>query len=126
MQLGWTPVSGRIAVKYFIEPTTGFLLIDSLLSDEKGAFWSALSTKPPSRNISSSELAPTVADVAREAADFVLLEQNLDVIRRGIEEGRRTFANTLKYILTTTSANLGNMLSMAVAATAIPYKPPIV
>ena len=54
-------------------------------------------------------------DVARETADFVLLEQDLDVIRGGIEEGRRTFANTLKYILTTTSANLGNMISMAAA-----------
>jgi len=52
----------------------------------------------------------TAVDVAREAADFVLLERNLDVIRGGIEEGRRTFANTLKYILTTTSANLGNMV----------------
>src|SRR6187455_852639 len=41
VQLGWTPVSGRLSVQYFIEPTTGFLLIDSLLSDEKGAFWSA-------------------------------------------------------------------------------------
>jgi Mg2+-importing ATPase len=46
-------------------------------------------------------------DVAREAADFVLLERGLDVIRRGTEEGRKTFANTLKYVLTTTSANLG-------------------
>ena len=43
VQLGWTPVSGRIAVQYFIEPVTGFLLIDSLLSDESGAFASALS-----------------------------------------------------------------------------------
>ncbi|MDM0019811.1 ABC transporter permease subunit [Variovorax saccharolyticus] len=42
VQLGWTPVSGRISVQYFIEPVTGFLLIDSLLSDEKGAFASAL------------------------------------------------------------------------------------
>jgi dipeptide transport system permease protein len=41
VQLDLTPVSGRISVEYFIEPTTGFLLIDSLLSDEKGAFWSA-------------------------------------------------------------------------------------
>jgi len=41
VQLGLTPVSGRLAVQYFIEPTTGFLLVDSLLSDEKGAFWSA-------------------------------------------------------------------------------------
>jgi dipeptide transport system permease protein len=43
VQLGWTPVSGRISVRYFIEPVTGFLLIDSLLSDDKGAFGSALS-----------------------------------------------------------------------------------
>ena len=41
VQLGWTPVSGRIAVQYYIEPTTGFLLIDSLKADEPGAFWSA-------------------------------------------------------------------------------------
>jgi Mg2+-importing ATPase len=62
-------------------------------------------------------------DVAREAADFVLLESDLAVIRRGIEEGRKTFANTLKYVLTTTSANLGNMLSMAVASLFLPFLP---
>jgi Mg2+-importing ATPase len=62
-------------------------------------------------------------DVAREAADFVLLERNLDVIRRGIEEGRKTFANTLKYVLMTTSANLGNMVSMAAASLFLPFLP---
>ena len=62
-------------------------------------------------------------DVAREAADFVLLERGLDVIRRGIEEGRKTFANTLKYVLITTSANLGNMVSMAVASFFLPFLP---
>ncbi|MFN7984223.1 MAG: magnesium-translocating P-type ATPase [Vicinamibacterales bacterium] len=62
-------------------------------------------------------------DVAREAADFVLLERGLDVIVRGIEEGRRTFANTLKYILITTSANLGNMVSMAMASLFLPFLP---
>jgi Mg2+-importing ATPase len=62
-------------------------------------------------------------DVAREAADFVLLEADLDVIRQGIEAGRRTFANTLKYVLTTTSANLGNMISMAVASLFLPFLP---
>jgi Mg2+-importing ATPase len=62
-------------------------------------------------------------DVAREAADFVLLERSLDVIRRGIEEGRTTFANTLKYVLMTTSANLGNMVSMAVASLFLPFLP---
>ena len=62
-------------------------------------------------------------DVAREAADFVLLERGLDVIRRGIAEGRKTFANTLKYVLITTSANLGNMVSMAAASLFLPFLP---
>jgi Mg2+-importing ATPase len=62
-------------------------------------------------------------DVAREAADFVFLERGLDVIRRGIVEGRRTFANTLKYVLMTTSANLGNMVSMAAASLFLPFLP---
>jgi Mg2+-importing ATPase len=62
-------------------------------------------------------------DVAKEAADFVLLEHDLDVLRRGIEEGRRTFANTLKYIFTTTSANFGNMFSMAGASLFLPFLP---
>jgi len=62
-------------------------------------------------------------DVAREAADFVLLKRDLDVIRRGVEEGRRTFANTMKYVLTTTSANLGNMISMAAASLFLPFLP---
>ena len=62
-------------------------------------------------------------DVARAAADFVLLDRHLDVIRSGIEEGRKTFANTMKYVLTTTSANLGNMASMAVASLFLPFLP---
>jgi Mg2+-importing ATPase len=62
-------------------------------------------------------------DVAREAADFVLLQPDLDVIRRGIAAGRKTFANTLKYVLTTTSANLGNMVSMALASLVLPFLP---
>jgi P-type Mg2+ transporter len=62
-------------------------------------------------------------DVARDAADFVLLSRDLDVIARGVEEGRITFANTLKYILTTTSANLGNMISMAAASLVLPFLP---
>lgn len=69
----------------------------------------------PAMHAADTSLAVEQAvDVAREAADFVLLERGLDVIRRGVEEGRRTFANTLKYVLITTSANVGNMLSMVV------------
>jgi Mg2+-importing ATPase len=63
------------------------------------------------------------ADVARESADIVLLRPDLSVLRRGVEDGRRTFANTLKYIGITVSANFGNMISMAIAAPFLPYLP---
>ena len=62
-------------------------------------------------------------DVARESADVVLLEPDLDVLRRGVEQGRRSFANTLKYIQITTSANFGNMVSMALATPLLPFLP---
>ena len=62
-------------------------------------------------------------DVARESADVVLLRPDLDVLCQGVEDGRRTFANTLKYIGITTSANFGNMVSMALAAPLLPFLP---
>jgi P-type Mg2+ transporter len=65
----------------------------------------------------------TAVDVAKDAADFVLLRKDLGILRQGIDEGRMTFANTLKYILTTISANFGNMFSMAVASVFLPFLP---
>jgi len=65
----------------------------------------------------------TAVDVAKEAADLVLLERDLAVLKHGIEQGRCTFANTLKYVFTTTSANFGNMLSMAGASAFLPFLP---
>ena len=65
----------------------------------------------------------TAVDVAKDAADLLLLEHDLDILRDGIDEGRRTFANTLKYILTTISANFGNMFSMAAASLFLPFLP---
>lgn len=62
-------------------------------------------------------------DVAKEAADMVLMEQNLDVVCRGVDEGRRIFANTMKYVAITTSANFGNMISMAAASLFLPFLP---
>jgi len=62
-------------------------------------------------------------DVARETADVVMLRPDLDVLRQGVEEGRRTFANTLKYINITTSANFGNMVSMALVTPLLPFLP---
>jgi Mg2+-importing ATPase len=65
----------------------------------------------------------TAVDVAKEAADFVLLKQDLAILRQGIDEGRATFANTIKYILTTISANFGNMFSMAGVSLVLPFLP---
>jgi Mg2+-importing ATPase len=62
-------------------------------------------------------------DVARESADVVLLQPDLGVLCRGVDDGRRTFANTLKYICITTSANFGNMVSMALATPLLPFLP---
>jgi Mg2+-importing ATPase len=62
-------------------------------------------------------------DVAKEAADFVLLEHDLAVLQRGIVLGRATFANTLKYVFITTSANFGNMFSMAGASLFMKFLP---
>ncbi len=65
----------------------------------------------------------TAVEVAREAADMVLLKQDLNVLLAGINDGRRTFVNTLKYISIAISANFGNMISMAVASVALPFLP---
>jgi Mg2+-importing ATPase len=65
----------------------------------------------------------TAVDVAREAADVILLQRDLGVVARGVDDGRAIFANTMKYISITTSANLGNMISMAAASLVLPFLP---
>ena len=62
-------------------------------------------------------------DVARDAADIILLERALDVLHGGIIEGRKAFGNVLKYILMGTSSNFGNMFSMAAATLFLPFLP---
>ena len=62
-------------------------------------------------------------DVAKDAADLVLLEHDLSVLVEGVREGRKTFANTLKYVFMATSANFGNMFSMAGASLFLPFLP---
>ena len=65
----------------------------------------------------------TAVDVAREAAQIVLLKQDLSVLIHGVEEGRRTLANTLKYVFVSISGNFGYMFSMAVASLFLPFLP---
>jgi Mg2+-importing ATPase len=61
--------------------------------------------------------------VAQAAADIILLASDLEVVADGVAEGRRTFANILKYVRMGASSNFGNMLSMAIASIALPFLP---
>ena len=86
--------------------------------------WGTASTMPP------PSMPPmwafrwiSAVDVAKEAADIVLLEKDLNVLVKGVGEGRTTFANTLKYVFMATSANFGNMFSMAGASLFLSFLP---
>jgi Mg2+-importing ATPase len=65
----------------------------------------------------------TAVDIARDAADIILMEPGLQVLHAGILEGRRAFGNVMKYLLMGTSSNFGNMLSMAGASLFLPFLP---
>jgi len=88
VQLGWTPVSGRIDVAYFIEPRTGFLLIDSLLSDQEGAFGSALSHLILPTVVLGTQPLAIIARMTRSAMLEVLGE---DYIRTARAKGLPTW-----------------------------------
>ncbi len=65
----------------------------------------------------------TAVDIAKEAADIILLEKSLMVLEKGVIEGRKTFANMLKYIKMTASSNFGNVLSVVLASAFLPFLP---
>ena len=88
VQLGWTPVSGRISVLYFVEPVTGFLLIDTLLSGEKGAFSSALSHLVLPTIVLGTVPLAVIARMTRSAMLEVLGE---DYIRTARAKGLSNF-----------------------------------
>ncbi|HJC72350.1 MAG TPA: magnesium-translocating P-type ATPase [Candidatus Ruthenibacterium merdavium] len=65
----------------------------------------------------------TAVDVAKESADIILLEKNLMVLEQGIMQGRKTYANMIKYIKMTASSNFGNMFSVLAASALLPFLP---
>ncbi|WP_079110166.1 magnesium-translocating P-type ATPase [Streptomyces roseifaciens] len=65
----------------------------------------------------------TAVDIAKESADIILLEKDLTVLEQGVEQGRTTFGNTIKYIKMTASSNFGNVFSVLVASAFIPFQP---
>ena len=78
----------------------------------------------PSLHVADAGISvDSAVDVAKEAADLILMDRDLGVLLDGVREGRRTFANVMKYIKMGTSSNFGNMFSMAGATLLLPFLP---
>jgi len=108
-----------------IEPNQKELIILALkkMGHVVGYMGDGVNDAPALHAADTSISVDSATDVVKEAADFVLLEKDLAVLTKGIVEGRKTFANTLKYVFMATSANFGNMFSMASASLFLPFLP---
>lgn len=119
VQLGWTPVSGRIAVAYFIEPRTGFLLIDAALSDQAGAFRSALSHLVlPTIVLGTNPLA-VIARMTRSAMLEVMGEDYIRTARaKGLSAfrvlGMHAMRNAMVPVVTVIGLQIGVLFTGAI------------
>jgi dipeptide transport system permease protein len=119
VQLGWTPVSGRIAVKYFIEPVTGFLTIDSLLSGEKGAFASAVAHLVLPTIVLGTVPLAVIARMTRSSMLEVLGEDYIRTARaKGLSRVRvvalHAFRNALIPVVTVIGLQVGVLFTGAI------------
>jgi Mg2+-importing ATPase len=117
--------AARIAVFAEIDPTQKERIIRALRATGStvGYLGDGINDAPALHAADVGISVDTAVDVAKESAAIVLLDKDLGVLLQGVQQGRRTFANTMKYVFTTTSANFGNMLSMAGAAALLPFLP---
>ncbi len=88
-----------------------------------GVLGDGINDAPALRSADVGISVDSAVDVARDAADIILLDKALTVLHEGVVEGRRSFGNIMKYVLMATSSNFGNMLSMAVASPFLPFLP---
>ena len=88
-----------------------------------GYLGDGINDAPPLHSADVGISVDAAVDVAKQAADLLLLEHDLAVLRDGVREGRRTVINVNKYVLMATSSNFGNMASMAAAALFLPFLP---
>ena len=119
VQLGWTPVSGRIAVQYYIEPVTGFLLIDSLLSDDKGAFLSAVQHLILPAIVLGTNTLAVIARMTRSAMLEVLGEDYIRTARaKGLAPvrvvGVHALRNALIPVVTVIGLQVGVLFTGAI------------
>lgn len=114
----------RHAVFARVSPRQKFEIIESLRSCcEVGFLGEGINDAPALKMASVGIVVDGASDIAREAADIVLLEHSLDVLVDGIREGREVFANTVKYIKATLASNFGNFLAIATATFLVDYLP---
>ncbi len=88
-----------------------------------GCLGDGINDAPALRSADVGVSVQNAVDVAKDAADIILLEKRLAVLHDGVVEGRRSFGNIMKYVLMGTSSNFGNMLSMAAASLFLPFLP---
>ena len=82
-----------------------------------------INDSPPLKQADVGIWVDTAVDIAKETADIILLEKDLNVLEEGVINGRKTFSNVLKYIKMATSGNFGNMLSIIIASIYLPFLP---
>ena len=88
-----------------------------------GYMGDGINDSPPLKQADVGISVDTAVDIAKETADIILLEKDLDVLEEGVINGRKTFTNLLKYIKMATSGNFGNMISVIIATIFLPFLP---
>ncbi len=107
-----------------VSPQQKYLIIESLRKTlEVGFLGEGINDAPALKIASVGIVVDGASDIAREAADIVLLDHSLEVIVGGIREGREVFANTVKYIKATLASNFGNFLAIIIAMFLVQYLP---
>lgn len=107
-----------------VSPEQKYSIIEILRKNNiVGFLGEGINDAPALKIANVSIVVDTVADAARETADIILLKKNLTVILDGIEEGRKIFANTTKYIKATLTSNFGNFFAVATASLIVDFLP---
>jgi Mg2+-importing ATPase len=114
----------KYAVFARVSPQQKYMIIQLLQeTKEVGFLGEGINDAPALKLANVALVVQSASDIAREAADVVLLDASLHVIIEGIREGRSIFANIIKYIKTTLTSNFGNFYSVAIASLLIPFVP---